>query len=64
MDEETRRARVEALFAEHARAVLAYASRRTDHATASDVVSDVFVVAEEPLESELSHDDDSPAAPG
>ncbi|MGD0981624.1 MAG: sigma-70 family RNA polymerase sigma factor [Solirubrobacteraceae bacterium] len=45
-----RRAQVETLFAEHARAVLAYARRRTDYATASDVVSDVFVVALQRLE--------------
>src|ERR1700761_940615 len=37
--------RVEQLFAEHARAVRAYALRRIDAATAEDVVSDVFVVA-------------------
>ena len=39
------RGRLEALFAEHARAVRAYALRRCDAATADDVVSDVFVVA-------------------
>lgn len=37
--------RLEALFAEHARAVRAYALRRCDPAVADDVVSDVFVVA-------------------
>jgi RNA polymerase sigma factor (sigma-70 family) len=40
-----RRARFEALFAEHAAAVRAYARRRTDPTSADDVVSDVFVVA-------------------
>jgi RNA polymerase sigma-70 factor (ECF subfamily) len=33
------------LFASHAEAVLAYAQRRTDRASAQDVVSEVFVVA-------------------
>jgi len=42
--------RVEQLFAEHARAVRAYALRRVDTATAEDVVSDVFVVAFRRLE--------------
>ena len=37
--------RLEALYAEHADAVYAYALRRTDHAVAEDVVMDVFVVA-------------------
>lgn len=37
--------RLETLFAEHAGAVRAYALRRSDPATADDVVSDVFVVA-------------------
>ncbi len=59
MDEETRRARVEALFAEHARAVLAYARRRTDQATAADVVSDVFVVALQRLD-DVPRDDPLP----
>ncbi len=36
---------LEALFAEHARAVRAYALRRTDPSTADDIVSEVFVVA-------------------
>jgi RNA polymerase sigma-70 factor (ECF subfamily) len=36
---------LEALFAEHARAVRAYALRRIDPATADDVVSEVFVIA-------------------
>src|SRR6201999_409787 len=42
--------RVERLFADHARAVRAYALRRVDAATAEDVVSDVFVVAFRRLE--------------
>ena len=42
--------RVERLFADHARAVRAYALRRVDPATAEDVVSDVFVVAFRRLE--------------
>lgn len=37
--------RLGTLFAEHARAVRAYALRRADAATADDVVSEVFVVA-------------------
>lgn len=36
---------IEALFREHAGAVLAYARRRIDPATADEVVGDVFVVA-------------------
>ena len=43
--EHARAQRVERLFAEHGRAVRAYALRRVDRATADDVVSDVFVVA-------------------
>jgi RNA polymerase sigma-70 factor, ECF subfamily len=39
-----RRARLEALFAAHSRDVLAYAARRTDEASAADVLSEVFVV--------------------
>ena len=39
------RARIEALFRLHGEDVLAYALRRTDRATAEDVVADVFVVA-------------------
>jgi RNA polymerase sigma-70 factor (ECF subfamily) len=39
------RERLEALFAEHARAVRGYALRRCDAAAADDVVSEVFVVA-------------------
>ena len=50
MDDGERRARLEALFEAHARTVLAYARRRTDHATAADVLSDVFVVAWQRLE--------------
>jgi len=45
MNEDARRARLEALFAAHAPTVLVYARRRTDHATAADVLSDVFIVA-------------------
>jgi RNA polymerase sigma factor (sigma-70 family) len=37
--------RLEALFAEHAQAVRAYALRRIDPSTADDIVSEVFVVA-------------------
>jgi RNA polymerase sigma-70 factor, ECF subfamily len=40
-----RRRRLEALFAEHARAVHAYALRRIDPAAADDTVSEVFLVA-------------------
>lgn len=39
------RARLEALYAEHAAAVHAYARRRTDHASAEDVVAETFLVA-------------------
>src|ERR1700742_1229046 len=35
----------ERLFVEHARAVFAYALRRTDRATAEEVVGEVFAVA-------------------
>lgn len=49
--EQSRAGRVEGLFAEHGRAVRAYALRRVDPATADDVVSDVFVVAFRRLES-------------
>jgi RNA polymerase sigma-70 factor (ECF subfamily) len=45
MDEDERRARLEALYAAHAPEVLVYARRRADQATAADVLSDVFVVA-------------------
>ncbi len=46
MDEdEERREHLEALYAAHARPVLRYAQRRTDQATAADVLSEVFVVA-------------------
>lgn len=48
--EQARARRVEQLFADHARAVRAYALRRVDPATADDVVSDVFVVAFRRLE--------------
>lgn len=51
------RRRFEALYDAHAPAVLAYALRRTDRATADDVVSEVFLVvwrrlADVPAESE------------
>ncbi len=49
--DEPRTHRAEELFAEHARAVRAYALRRVDAATAEDVVSDVFVVAFRRLEA-------------
>jgi RNA polymerase sigma-70 factor (ECF subfamily) len=45
MEQADRPARLESLFAAHAPAVLAYARRRADSATADDVLSDVFVVA-------------------
>lgn len=45
VDEISRRLLLESLFAEHAAAVRAYALRRTDPASADDVVSEVFVVA-------------------
>src|SRR5471030_2615221 len=45
MDEGDRRACLEALWAAHASAVLSYARRRADRATADDVLSDVFTVA-------------------
>jgi RNA polymerase sigma-70 factor (ECF subfamily) len=44
-DDIERRSRLERLFADHAPAVLAYARRRADPATADDVLSEVFVVA-------------------
>lgn len=50
MDQDERLVRLESLFATHAPAVLAYARRRTDAATADDVLSDVFVVAWRRLE--------------
>ncbi len=37
--------RVEELFRDHAHDVLAYAARRTDHASAEDVVAEVFATA-------------------
>jgi RNA polymerase sigma-70 factor, ECF subfamily len=49
MDEHERRSRL-ALFVAHGRAVLLYVRRRTDHATAADVLSEVFVVAWQRLE--------------
>ena len=50
MNEVQRRERLDALFAAHARAVLEYARRRTDHTSAADVLSEVFVVAWRRLE--------------
>lgn len=41
----TQEARFDALYSDHARAVLAYARRRCDPATADDVLADVFLVA-------------------
>lgn len=40
-----RRVRAEALFAEHSKAVWAYARRRADATVADDVLSDVFLTA-------------------
>jgi RNA polymerase sigma factor (sigma-70 family) len=48
--EHSHASRVERLFAEHGRAVRAYALRRVDPTAADDVVSDVFVVAFRRLE--------------
>jgi RNA polymerase sigma-70 factor, ECF subfamily len=45
VDERERRARLEALFTEHAEAVRAYALRRIGREAADDAVSEVFVVA-------------------
>jgi RNA polymerase sigma-70 factor, ECF subfamily len=45
MDEISRRLVLESLFAEHAPAVRAYGLRRTDPASADDIISEVFVVA-------------------
>ena len=45
MDENGRRSRLEALWAAHASAVLAYARRRAGATTADEVLSDVFLVA-------------------
>jgi RNA polymerase sigma factor (sigma-70 family) len=56
MGEDNRRARLEELFAAHARTVLAYARRRTNAASAEDVLSEVFIVAWRRL-------DDLPADP-
>jgi DNA-directed RNA polymerase specialized sigma24 family protein len=39
------RARIEQLYVRHASAVTAYALRRTDRATAEEVVGDVFLLA-------------------
>ena len=45
MEDDERRVRLEALFVEYGRDVLAYARRRIDITTADDVLSEVFVVA-------------------
>src|ERR1019366_4434232 len=50
MDQDERRTRLEALYEAHAAAVRAYLWRRTDAATADDLLSDVFVVAWRRLE--------------
>ncbi len=50
VDSLDRRHRFEALFVEHAAAVLAYAKRRVDRAQADDVVNEVFVVVWRRLE--------------
>jgi len=56
MGENDRRTRLEGLYAAHAGRVLRYAGRRTDGASAADVLSEVFVVAWQRL-------DDVPADP-
>jgi RNA polymerase sigma-70 factor, ECF subfamily len=45
MDDNERSSRLESMFSTHAPTVLLYARRRTDRASASDVLSEVFVVA-------------------
>jgi RNA polymerase sigma-70 factor (ECF subfamily) len=45
VEHDERRARFEVLFAAHSAAVLAYARRRGDAATADDVLGEVFLVA-------------------
>lgn len=45
MSGDERSARAQALFEAHWRTVLAYARRRASHATADEVLSDVFMVA-------------------
>lgn len=45
MDADERKAKLEALFAEHAASVVGYAQRRSDPATAEDVLGEVFAVA-------------------
>ena len=45
MEDRERRLRLEALYARHAAAVHAYARRRTDVASAEDIVMEVFVIA-------------------
>jgi RNA polymerase sigma factor (sigma-70 family) len=51
MGTDERSLRLEALFAAHARSVWGYARRRTDPATADEVVAEVFVVAWRHLET-------------
>lgn len=51
----SRRGRFEGLYRAHAGAVLAYALRRTDSATADDVMADVFLLAWRRLD-EVPHD--------
>jgi RNA polymerase sigma-70 factor, ECF subfamily len=46
----------EALYSEHARAVLAYTRRRCDRSEAEDVLAEVFLVAWRRLESIPPHD--------
>jgi RNA polymerase sigma-70 factor (ECF subfamily) len=45
VEDRERRLRLEALYAEHAAAVHAYAQRRIDVASAEDIVMEVFVIA-------------------
>jgi len=51
MEQDHRRARLEGLYEAHAPAVRGYLRRRTDAATADDLLSDVFVVAWRRLDS-------------
>lgn len=52
----TDRARLEALYGEHAAAVHAYARRRIDPASAEDVVAETFLVAWRRLDRVPAHD--------
>ncbi|MDO8212725.1 RNA polymerase sigma factor [Conexibacter sp. CPCC 206217] len=52
----TDRARLEALYAEHAAAVHSYARRRIDPASAEDVVAETFLVAWRRLDRVPRHD--------